>query len=250
MVTRRRGPRTIARMERAEQAEYAPVAAAVRARAATTGRAPFVVGVGGSVCVGKSTTCARLAALLAPAAVEVVTTDGFLLPNAELDARGITAEKGFPHSYDVDALAGFLAALRGGSAGVRVPIYSHETYDVVPDEQRELAPADVVVVEGVNALRFRSSVDLGIYLHAEESAIEAWYADRLVAMFAAAPAGSFYASLGYDEPQQRAFAAQMWNLVNHRNLVEHIEPTRAFADIVVEKGPDHTVTGVEFVTFA
>ena len=231
-----------------EHAEYAPVAAAVRERAAATGRVPFVVGVGGSVCVGKSTTCARLAASLAPAAVEVVTTDGFLFPNAELYARGITAEKGFPHSYDVDAITAFLATLRSGSAGVRVPIYSHEIYDVVPDEQRVLGPADVVVVEGVNALRFRDLVDLGVYLHAEESVIETWYSDRLVATFAVAPPGSFYASLGYDETQQRAFAAQMWGLVNHRNLVEHIEPTRAFADIVVEKGPDHTVTGVEFVT--
>lgn len=229
-------------------AEYEPVAAAVRARAAATGREPFVVAVGGPVCVGKSTTCARLAALLAPATVEVVTTDGFLFPNAELAARGITAEKGFPHSYDVDAIAAFLTALRGGSAGVRVPVYSHEIYDVVPDEQRVLGPAAVVVVEGVNALRFRDHADLGIFLHAEESSIEAWYADRLVAMFAAAPPDSFYASLGYDEAQQRVFAARMWNLVNHVNLVEHIEPTRASADIVVSKGPDHRVTDVEFVT--
>jgi type I pantothenate kinase len=230
-----------------EHAEYAPVAAAVRARAAAADREPFVVGVGGSVCVGKSTTCERLAALLAPAAVEVVTTDGFLLPNAELAARGIVAQKGFPESYDTDAITGFLTALRDGSAGVRVPLYSHEIYDVVPDEQRVLGAADVVVVEGVNALRFRDHVDLGIFLHAEEPAIQAWYADRLVGIFAAAPPGSFYASLGYDETQQRAFAEQMWGMVNHVNLVEHIEPTRAYADIVVEKGPDHAVTNVEFV---
>jgi type I pantothenate kinase len=233
-----------------QHAEYAPVAAAVRDRAEAAGRAPFVVGVGGSVCVGKSTTCERLAGLLAPAVVEVVSTDGFLFPNAELNARGITAEKGFPHSYDTAAITEFLTALRGGSAGVRVPIYSHEIYDVVPDERRVLGPADVVVVEGVNALRFRDHVDLGIYLHAEEEHIRAWYSDRLVGMFAVAPPGSFYASLGYDEPQQREFATQMWGLVNHRNLVEHIEPTRAYADIVVEKGPDHSVTRVDFVTVA
>ncbi len=233
-----------------QHAEYEPVATAVRARAGVTGRAPFVVAVGGSVCVGKSTTCTRLATLLGPATVEVVSTDGFLLPNAELDARGITAEKGFPHSYDVDAITAFLTALRDGSAGVRVPVYSHEVYDVVPDAHRVLASAAVVLVEGVNALRFRDHVDLGIFLHADEASIRTWYADRLVAMFAAAPPGSFYASLGYDETQQRAFAAQMWDLVNHVNLVEHIEPTRAAADIVVSKGPDHAVTGVDFVTFA
>ena len=247
MVTCRHGPSTIARME---HAEYVSVAAAVRDRAAETGRAPFVVGVGGSVCVGKSTTCERLAVLLAPAAVEVVTTDGFLFPNAVLAARGIVAQKGFPESYDAGAITAFLSALRGGSAGVRVPLYSHEIYDVLPDEQRVLGPADVVVVEGVNALRFRDHLDLGIYLSAEEPAIQAWYSDRLVRMFAAAPPGSFYASLGYDETRQREFAEEMWGMVNHVNLVEHIAPTRAYADIVVNKGPDHAVTGVEFVTFA
>lgn len=227
--------------------EYAPLADAVRARAEAAGRAPFVVGVGGSVCVGKSTTCGRLADLLVPATVEVVSTDGFLFPNAELATRGIVAEKGFPHSYDTDAITAFLSELRGGSAGVRVPIYSHERYDVLADEHRVLGPADIVVVEGVNALRFRDHVDLGIYLHADEPVIQAWYSDRLVAMFAAAPPDSFYASLGYDEQQQREFATQMWGLVNHRNLVDHIEPTRAYADIVVEKGPDHAVTAIEIV---
>lgn len=231
-----------------QHAEYAPVADAVRARAGVQGRAPLVVGVGGSVCVGKSATCERIASLLAPAAVEVVTTDGFLYPNAELEARGLGTEKGFPHSYDADAITAFLLALRDGSAGVRVPLYSHESYDVVPDEQRVLGPADVVMVEGVNALQFRELVDLGIYVHADESAIEQWYSERLVAMFAAAPPGSYYALLGFDEPQQREFAAAVWTHINHVNLVEHIEPTRAVADIVVEKGPDHAVTGVHFVT--
>jgi type I pantothenate kinase len=230
-----------------QHAEYAPVAVAIRDRAHTQGRVPFLVGIGGSVCVGKSTTCERLAATLTPAAVEVVSTDGFLYPNAELAARGITGEKGFPHSYDTRAIVEFLTALRGGSEGVGLPVYSHALYDVVPDERRVLGPADVVLVEGVNALRFRDHIDLGIYLHAEESVIREWYADRLVAMFAAAPAGSFYASLGYDEARQREFAAQMWGLVNHRNLVEHILPTRDRADVVIEKGADHAVTDIEFV---
>jgi type I pantothenate kinase len=164
--------------------------------------------------------------------------------------RRLTHEKGFPASYDVDALVAFLRSLRAGSAGVRVPVYSHESYDVVPDVGRELVDAAVVIVEGVNALQFRDHLDLGVYVDAPEAAIERWYADRLVGMFAAAPRGSFYAELGFDETQQREFAHQVWSGINHPNLMEHILPTRERAEIVVEKGPDHAVQRVRFAAGA
>jgi type I pantothenate kinase len=231
-------------------AGYAPVADAIRERLGTAAGPVVVVGVGGSVCVGKSTTCERLRRLLHPVTAEVVTTDGFLLPNAELERRGMTHQKGFPDSYDVAALTAFLQRLQSGSAGTRVPVYSHERYDVVPDVTRELVDAAVVFVEGVNALQFVDQLDLSVYVDAPEEAIERWYADRLVGMFAAAPPGSFYAELGFDEVQQRAFADQVWSGINHHNLVEHILPTRARAAIVVEKGPDHDVQRVRFAAGA
>jgi len=227
---------------------YRSLAAAVRARVDNGAPVPLLVAVAGSVCVGKSTTCERLRELLDPLTVEVVTTDGFLFPNAELEARGIAAEKGFPRSYDTAALNDFLERLRNGSAGVMVPVYSHERYDVVPDEPRVLDAAAIVIIEGVNALHFRDRVDLGVYIDAPEWAIRQWYSDRLVQMFAAAPAGSFYASLGLDEAGQREFADQVWSMINHVNLVEHIAPTRTAADVVLEKGPDHEVMQVEFRT--
>ena len=130
-----------------DPAGYAPVADAIRERVGPGGGPAVLVGVGGSVCVGKSTTCDRLRQLLHPVTIEIVTTDGFLYPNAELERRGISHEKGFPSSYDVDALAAFLQTLRAGSAGVRVPVYSHESYDVVPHVTRELVDAAVVIVE-------------------------------------------------------------------------------------------------------
>jgi type I pantothenate kinase len=198
------------------------------------------------VCVGKTTTSEQLRRLVHPISTEIVTTDGFLYPNAELERRGITHEKGFPGSYDVEALRGFLRALRAGPGGVTVPVYSHESYDVVPGATRELDDAAIVIVEGVNALWFRDDVDLGVFVDAPEEAIERWYADRLVGIFAAAPPGSFYASLGFDEAQQREFAAQVWSGINHVNLVEHILPSRARAEIVIEKGPDHEVERIRF----
>jgi type I pantothenate kinase len=230
-----------------ELAGYAPVADAIRERLHGQDGGVVLVGVGGSVCVGKTTTSEELRRLLHPVSTEIVTTDGFLRPNAELARRGMTHEKGFPDSYDVDALRAFLVSVRAGSSGARVSVYSHETYDIVPGATRELADAAVVIVEGVNALRFRELLDLGVYVDAPEPAIERWYAERLVRVFAAAPPGSFYADLGLDETEQRRFAAQVWSGINHVNLVEHILPTRAAADIVVEKGADHAVRRVRFV---
>ena len=132
-----------------------------------------------------------------------------------------------------------------------MPVYSHESYDVVPDVTRELVDAAVVIVEGVNALQFRDQLDVGVYVDAPEAAIERWYADRLVGMFAGRAARVVLrASSASTRPQQRAFADQVWSGINHVNLVEHILPTRDRAEIVVEKGPDHEVQRVRFAAGA
>jgi type I pantothenate kinase len=229
-----------------EHAGYGPVVDVIRDLVAAAGGGAVLVGVGGSVCVGKSTTCARVARLLDPVATEIVTTDGFLLPNHELERRGLTLRKGFPESYDTAAIRGFLAAARQGTPGLSVPCYSHERYDVVPDEYRPLGDAAVLFFEGVNALRFHEQLDLTVYVDADEAAIEVWYVDRLVEMFRAAPAGSFYAELGYDDAAQRAFAREIWARINRVNLDTEIRPTRDHAGVVIEKAADHAVTRVRF----
>ncbi len=205
-----------------------------------------LVGVAGSVCVGKTTMSERLRGLLAPVSTEIVSTDGFLHPNAELERRGLTTRKGFPESYDEAALLMFLGRLRGGTGGLSVPVHSHVTYDI-STEPRVLTDAAVVIVEGVNALQFAGDLDLTIYLDAAEPLIEAWYTQRLLEQFAAAPPGSFYASLGFDEDAQRAFAREVWATINRVNLEQCILPTRERATVVVEKGADHEIERVRFV---
>ena len=229
-----------------EHAGYGPVVDVIRDLVAGAGGESVLVGVAGSVCVGKSTTCARLARLLDPVATEIVTTDGFLWPNRELERRGLTLRKGFPESYDAAAIRAFLTAARCGTPGLSVPCYSHERYDVMPDERRPLGDAAVMFFEGVNALQFHEQLDLTIYVDAEEAAIESWYVARLVELFRVAPAGSFYAELGYDEDAQRRFARDIWARINHVNLDTHILPTREHAAIVIEKAADHGVTRVRF----
>ncbi len=229
-----------------ERTGYEPVVEVIRDLVVGAGGQVVLVGMAGSVCAGKSTTCARIAERLDPIATEIVTTDGFLLANDELAARGLTARKGFPESYDTGAIRTFLQAARTGIAGRTVPTYSHEAYDVVAGAMRTLGDAAVLVLEGVNALQFADLLDLGIYLDAPEAAIEDWYVERLVAMFATAPPGSFYAELGFDEPRQRAFAHEIWSGINHANLRDHIRPTRDRAAIVIEKARDHSVARVRF----
>lgn len=229
-----------------EHAGYDPVVDAIRDLVAAAGGAVVLVGVAGSVCVGKSTTCERLAGLLEPIATEVVTTDGFLLPNRELERRGLTLRKGFPESYDAPTIRSFLADARSGTASLTVPRYSHERYDVMANERRALGDAAVMFFEGVNALQFSELLDLTIYVDAAEAAIESWYVTRLLEMFRVAPAGSFYAELGYDEAAQRAFAHDIWARINRVNLETCILPTRDRAAIVIEKDPDHAVTRVRF----
>jgi type I pantothenate kinase len=212
---------------------------------------PAVVGLAGGVAVGKTTAAEALRAGLAPMEVAIVATDGFLLPNAELERRDLVARKGFPESYDQPAIREFLAAVRRGDAGVGAPLYSHETYDVVPDRRQSVDGSAVVVFEGVNALRYADLLDLAVYLDAAEADMEDWYARRFRDLCRDPPTGTFYAGfagLGPDEVD--VVARQVWRAVNLPNLREHIAPARAVADVVVEKRADHSVASIRLADVA
>jgi type I pantothenate kinase len=218
-------------------------------------RVPFLIALGGSVAVGKSTAarliCALLRGLRPRWRIELVTTDGFLLPNATLVERGILERKGFPESYDRRALLRFVAALKSGAEEVRAPLYSHLRYDVIDDETQLVTRPDVVVLEGVNVLQRGSGrvyvsdfVDFALYLDAQEEDIRRWYKERFLALRNGAfqrPESYFhrYASLTDDEALATADA--IWNRTNRPNLVNNIAPTRPRADLILEKGPDHFV---------
>ncbi len=212
--------------------------------------APALVALAGAVSAGKSTFAEELVVTFDDLGVhaEVVSTDGFLFPDRVLVERGIMHRKGYPDSYDAGALRAFADAVRAGESGLTVPVYSHVTYDVVPGAAHPLPPSDVVVVEGVNALgALAGRVDLGVYLHAEEADLETWYVDRFLALCAEArsDAESFYRQFAdLDEDQVEQLARSTWIHVNLPNLREHIEPSRAVADIVVVKGPGHVIVEV------
>ena len=221
-----------------------------RGRARPDG-APIVVGIAGAVASGKSTLAEALAQQSSAngTPTEVVGTDGFLYSNAVLTARGLLARKGFPESYDVGTLRGFVDAVHSGVAEVLVPRYSHVTYDVGPGEPLELLEDAVIVVEGVNALgALAERLDLAVYVHADDADLERWYVTRFLELRTEAESdpGSFYRQfLAMSEADTEALARQTWREVNLVNLREHIAPTRDLADCVVTKGPDHTVTAVE-----
>ncbi len=227
---------------------YGPLAATIRERAARR-PPPFLVGIAGSVAVGKSTTTCALAHLLAPIAVAPVPTDGFLFPNAVLDAGGILRRKGFPESYDLPRLARFLADLKAGRSAA-APLYSHASYDIVPDAFLHIEHPEIVIVEGVITLQdpaVRALLDLAVFVDADEAHIVRWYTQRFLDLRDAArrdPTSFFTRFLDLTDDQARARARQVWDEINGVNLREHILPSRAFADLVVEKGPDHAVTAV------
>ena len=210
--------------------------------------ATTLIAVTGAVAVGKSTLCEQLAAALDAAGSRsaVVSTDGFLYPYAELEARGLMMRKGFPESYDVPALHAFLAAARHGASDLTAPVYSHETYDIVPNDREAIGRVDVLVIEGVNALSATAGlVDLGVYIHADEAVIEGWYIERFHRLCAEATPGSFYSQFaGLDAVQIDGIAQHVWDTINLVNLREYIEPSRAHADVIVEKLPDHRVGAV------
>jgi type I pantothenate kinase len=226
-------------------------------------KVPYLIGVAGSVAVGKSTTSRILRALLARwpdhPRVEIVTTDGFLFPNAILAERGIMDRKGFPESYDTGQLVRFMADLKAGRPEVRAPLYAHDAYDIVPGQQQVVADADVVIVEGLNILQvtprageggavFPSDyLDFSIYVDADEADIVDWYVARFLRLKETAfvREDSFFhefADIGTDLALDLAHG--FWDRINHPNLVEHIRPTRQRATLVLTKGKDHRVSSV------
>lgn len=222
----------------------ARLVAHVAAKAA--GRDVLLVGIAGGVAVGKSTLARALAEGLAARGldVQVVATDGFLKPNAQLEAAGLGMRKGFPETYDTAALHAFLGDLAAGRPAAS-PVYSHVTYDVVVGETRSVAGAGVVIVEGINVLQTpeaRARLDLSIYVEADPADAKAWYLKRLRQIIADDPQ-SFFAKL--DADRRDAMFEAAWTHLNLVNLHDHIAPTMAHADVVVRKGPDHRLVGIE-----
>jgi type I pantothenate kinase len=214
---------------------------------------PYIVGVGGSVAVGKSTLAAQLAEAVRawPAAVVNVATDGFLFPNAVLAERNISMRKGFPESYDVEGLRKALTALRRGER-VALPRYSHVTYDVDSADPLIVERPDVLILDGLHLAQIERPgearlMDSLIYLDAEEPVIERWFTDRLLPLMAAGrddPASFYHRFRDWDDAQRADFAKRVWDGINLPNLREHIVKDRAAADIVVRKHPDHSIAAI------
>lgn len=215
--------------------------------AAARGAGAFLVGIAGGVAVGKSTLARAIAEGLAATEptppVEIVATDGFLKPNAALEAAGLGMKKGFPETYDTHALHSFLDDLAAGRKAA-MPIYSHVTYDIVPGQQRAVEGAGVVIVEGINVLQTseaRDRLGLSIYVDADPAHAKVWYLRRLHQIIADDPQ-SFFARL--DPAQRDAMFEAAWTHLNLVNLHAHIAPTAAFADVVVRKAADHALAEV------
>jgi type I pantothenate kinase len=225
---------------------------------------PYVIGVAGSVAVGKSTTARVLQALLARWSprpkVELITTDGFLYPKALLEQQGILQKKGFPESYDLPLLLGFLSDIKAGRREVRAPVYSHLTYDVIPNEWIEVDRPDILIVEGVNVLQtgrlprdgkavpvVSDFFDFSVYIDAEESALRDWYVRRFLTLRDTAftdPRSYFHRYAPLSDEEAAATALAIWERTNLANLEDNILPTRPRATLILKKGADHVVETV------
>jgi type I pantothenate kinase len=228
------------------------------------GPGPYLLGVAGSVAVGKSTISRVLRALLARwpdhPRVDLVTTDGFLYPNRVLEQRGLLARKGFPESYDLRRLMRFVADLKAGAAEVSAPVYSHLVYDILPGETQLIRQPDILILEGLNVLEggggradegaplFVSDYfDFSIYVDAEEGFIKQWFLQRFLRLRETAfrdPQSYFRKYAQLSEQEASNFAARVWEDINGANLRENILPTRERAHLILEKGPAHRVERV------
>ena len=228
------------------------------------GKTPYIIGIGGSVAVGKSTTARVLRALLQrwpnTPKVELVTTDGFLFPNAVLQSEGLMERKGFPESYDLPALLAFLSEIKAGAPRVTAPLYSHLVYDIVPSERVVIEAPDILIVEGLNVLQaprlprdgkavpFVSDFfDFSVYIDAEERDIHRWYVDRFERLRATAfrdPSSYFHRYAMIPEEEALAIAERLWSRINLLNLKDNIVPTRPRADLILSKGAHHLVERV------
>jgi type I pantothenate kinase len=222
---------------------------------------PYIIGVAGSVAVGKSTMARVLQALLARwpnvPKVDLVTTDGFLYPNAILEREGLMEKKGFPESYDLPALLRFLSDIKAGRRPVRAPVYSHLCYDVMPNQWIEIDRPDILIIEGLNVLQtgrpprdgkaipyVSDFFDFSVYLDADERVLHAWYVDRFLTLRGTAfadPKSFFHRYSTFSDAEATATATSIWNRINLVNLNENILPTRQRADLILTKGDNHLV---------
>lgn len=225
------------------------------------GKVPYIIGIAGSVAVGKSTTARVLRQLLSRGPnspkVDLVTTDGFLLPNAELVSQGLMERKGFPESYDSAQIIRFLSGIKAGERNSRAPVYSHLTYDVVPDKFLTIDNPDILIVEGLNVLQpgkagreipFVSDFfDFSIYLDARIEDLSSWYISRFMRLRETAfrdPRSYFHKYADLSDEEARSTALDIWTRINLRNLNENIIPTRPRASLILTKDADHSIQSV------
>lgn len=216
---------------------------------------PFIIGISGSVAVGKSTTSRLLQLLLSRthpnSRVELVTTDGFLYPNQVLIERGILNRKGFPESYNMELLLNFLDTIKSGQSAT-IPLYSHDIYDIVPDQEQTVDSPDFLIVEGINVFQNQQNnrlymsdyFDFSIYIDADSAHIEHWYIERFLSILnmAKQDSNSYYAQYTtLPQVEAVAFARNVWKTINLENLEKFIEPTRNRAELILHKAADHKI---------